>query len=1168
MTPRPTDQRGRSGRAGGTRDRADSGPAAPQSPTDPAPAITPLEPIVRVLASAGTGKTHALSTRLIRLLADGADIDDIFAATFARKAAGEILARVLQRLANAADPSSPEATGSLAAAIDRPAADAAFFRDLLVRVTSNVDRLAVGTLDSFFVTCADAARFELGLPPAWSIGTEADLAIQRRRAIHRTISDALAAGPSGEEPGDSPAKLLATLMVQLSGGTTTTGLEEAIESIVTDLASLHRDAEPAAWDRLSVPRPPSGEELTAAVETLRATDFEDSRVGDARDDAIAALEASDWKSLLSKGMVPKLLAGETKYQKKPIDPAVAGALWTIIGLARSVILARTAAQTRAIRDLLDRYSATADRLMASDGMVSFDDVTRLVGGAAADGTLDAARWRGIRFAKHLLIDEFQDTSPSQWRVLERLAEHAVTASGSFFAVGDRKQAIYGWRGGAAELIDALPEFFAAGRRPLVSLDLAASYRSSPAILDTVNRVFGRLASAEPLADHARVVAGACSDFPQHVAAPARQTLPGWVRLRTCAAPEEGQKGADLLLAAAAARAAVLSRANPGRSVGVLVRTNKAAERVIARLKGFEGIVASAEGGQPLADSPAVEVLLSALHLVDHPSDSAARFHVATSPLAPLLGLDPSGAAGEVPAACTSTLDRLRRALVDDGYGPVLSRLAAAVGTAGSHRDLRRLEQLVAAAREWDMAGGRSRAGLVRTAPFIHHCRTVNVADPVASPIRVMTIHKAKGLEFDLVVLTDLDHRLIARPPRVVVDRASPLEPIRGILVHVPREYQPLLPAEWQGVCAAASAPVVREAIATLYVGLTRAAEGMEILVRPATARERSVPKTLAGVIRCTLPETPDAPPDTILWTHGHLTDPADDTLPESGPAAPPPSAAPTTGPTSAPLPQRKPPSKARAKSAPAEVASVAPALPGPAATGDRPAPIHLRPLGVGQRRRARPRHTPSATEGGRMTSASALLDTGSRAARSAGTLLHAWIEQFGWDSAPPGDDLLRRIASREPGLAPDVEPLIGAFRVMCANPAVASILAAPAPRLPERFVTDNLPAGPAEPSLHREQAFAIDDGEGTLEGIIDRLVVWRRRGETVAAEVVDFKFDGMGGAERGAIGAGILAEKTAFYAPQLRAYRRAVAALHALDPARVSCRLVFMRSGDIVAIDG
>ena len=1165
MTPTPRDSRRRPTKPDKAADG--NGSLAPAVPTThastPAPANRPLEPIVRVLASAGTGKTHALSTRLIRLLADGAEIDDIFAATFARKAAGEILARVLQRLAAAADPSTPAETSTLAAAIDRPTADALFFRDLLVRVTANVDRLAVGTLDSFFVTCADAARFELGLPPAWSIGTEADLAIQRRRAIHRTISDALAAGPSGGSGGDSPAKLLATLMVHSSGGATTTGLEEAIENIVNDLASLHRDAEPAAWDWLSVPRPPSGDALSAAVETLRASVFDDSRVADARDAAITALEQSDWKSLLSKGIVPKLLAGETKYQRKPIDPAVAAAYWTIIDLLKSVILARTATQTRAFRDLLDRYSATADRLMASDGMVSFDDVTRLVGSAAGDGTLDAARWRGIRFAKHLLIDEFQDTSPSQWRVLERLAEHAVTASGSFFAVGDRKQAIYGWRGGAPELIDALPDFFAAGKRPLVSLDLAASYRSSPAILDTVNRVFERLARAEPLADHAGIAALASSKFPRHQAA--REALPGWVRLRTCAAPEEGQKGTALLLAAVATRAAVLSRANPGKSVGVLVRTNKAAELVIAELKR-NGIVASAEGGQPLADSPAVELVLSALHLVDHPSDAAARFHVATSPLASLLGLDPSGAAGEIPAACITALDRLRRALVDDGYGPVLSRLAAAVGTAGSHRDLRRLEQLVAAAREWDMAGGRSRAGLVRTAPFIHHCRTVNVADPVVSPIRVMTIHKAKGLEFDLVVLTDLDRKLVAHPPRVVVDRKSPLEPIHRILVHVSKENQPLLPPDWQEVCAAANDPVIREAIATLYVGLTRAAQGMEILIRPATEKERSVPKTLAGVIRCTLPETPDAPPATILWTHGHLTDPADDSLPADSPVAPAPILDSVEhGSMSAPAPRQKPPSQARGTTAPA---SSAPPLPGAAATGDRPAPIHLRPLGVGQRRRARPRHTPSATEEGRMTTAPALLDSGSRAARSIGTLLHAWIEQFGWDAPPPGDDLLRRIASREPGLAPDVEPLIGAFRVMCANPAVASILAAPAPRLPERLVSDNLAAGPAEPSLQREQAFAIDDGEGTLEGIIDRLVVWRRSGHAVAAEVVDFKFDAMGGDGRGANGARIRAEKSAFYAPQLQAYRRAVAALHALDPARVSCQLVFMRSGDVITMDG
>ena len=137
---------------------------------------------------------------------------------------------------------------------------------------------------------------------------------------------------------------------------------------------------------------------------------------------------------------------------------------------------------------------------------------------------------------------------------------------------------------------------------------------------------------------------------------------------------------------------------------------------------------------------------------------------------------------------------------------------------------------------------------------------------------------------------------------------------------------------------------------------------------------------------------------------------------------------------------------------------------------------------------------------------------------------------------------------------------------MCACPTVAAILARPENQLPRKFVSADLPAGPAEPSLHREQAFALDDGEGTLLGIIDRMVLWRRSGRTVAAELIDFKFDGLGGDGKSASRARVRTEKTAFYTPQLQAYRRAVAGLHDLDPARISSELVFMRSGDVVPI--
>jgi hypothetical protein len=226
----------------------------------------------------------------------------------------------------------------------------------------------------------------------------------------------------------------------------------------------------------------------------------------------------------------------------------------------------------------------------------------------------------------------------------------------------------------------------------------------------------------------------------------------------------------------------------------------------------------------------------------------------------------------------------------------------------------------------------------------------------------------------------------------------------------------------------------------------------------------------------------------------------------------------------------------------------------------------LRPLPGGQRRRSRPRHTPSSAEGGRRISAATLLAPGSRAARSVGTLLHAWIEHVGWGSPPPDDATLRRIACREPEVAAQAETLLADFREMCAQPAVARILAQPAAELPEKFVASGLPAGPARPSLHREQPFALEEGDGTLLGIIDRLVVWSRSGRPVAAEVIDFKFDGMGatGPER----ARIRAEKIAFYTPQLQAYRRAIVALHGIDPERVSCELVFMRAGEVVPIDG
>src|SRR5437868_8065964 len=94
-----------------------------------------------ILASAGTGKTYALTTELLRLLVEGHPPESIFAATFTKTAAGEILERILRRLCDAA--SSQTARKELAAAIGKPALSSADCQRLAAVLARSLDRLAI-----------------------------------------------------------------------------------------------------------------------------------------------------------------------------------------------------------------------------------------------------------------------------------------------------------------------------------------------------------------------------------------------------------------------------------------------------------------------------------------------------------------------------------------------------------------------------------------------------------------------------------------------------------------------------------------------------------------------------------------------------------------------------------------------------------------------------------------------------------------------------------------------------------------------------------------------------------------------------------------------------------------------------------------------------------------
>ena len=234
-------------------------------------------------------------------------------------------------------------------------------------------------------------------------------------------------------------------------------------------------------------------------------------------------------------------------------------------------------------------------------------MTRRLGEAAIADRLDEVVYRLDGHVAHLLLDEFQDTSALQWRVLRPFAQRVIHGGEgrSFFCVGDVKQAIYGWRGGVAEIFDALDDEFGG----LSSRALNESFRSSPVVIDCVNKVFEGVANNSVLQKCPAAAQKWSQRFTPHTTA--RLDLPGYCRMVTAPPAGDGEEQGVVTLRHAAEEIARLHEQTPELGIGVLVRRNKAVARLIFELR-LRGIDASEEGGNPLTDSPAVQVILSLL----------------------------------------------------------------------------------------------------------------------------------------------------------------------------------------------------------------------------------------------------------------------------------------------------------------------------------------------------------------------------------------------------------------------------------------------------------------------------------------------------------------------------------------------------------------------------
>lgn len=1062
-----------------------------------------------ILASAGTGKTFRLSSRYLHLVAAGEDPANILATTFTRKAAGEILERIFKRLAAGAMDEG-ELKG-LRESVD-PSLTSRRCAELTALLARRVHRLNIGTIDAFFGRVLRAFGMDLGIQPGWQmVSEEADTAL-RAQAVQTALA-------SPELDGARAGLLLR----MLKGGAPGVGVFDAILAVVDQTYSAYLKAgDGLVWEHFGPAAPgPDHAEVELLLSAVRSIKVPLTKAGAPNKpwaNALASLQDNlsrqDWSEVLDVGLIGKVAAGDPDFSRVPIPKDARVVLLRVYDAAARALLQQLKDRNIAVRQLMSRFDRVYQELKTAQGWLRFDDVPRLLHSASTTDKLDDLYFRLDGRINHILLDEFQDTSLDQFQILHPIVDEVVSQgdeheSRTFLCVGDVKQSLYSWRGAEPELLPALTREWP----QLEQESLSRNFRSSPKVLDAVNRVFGAIASNVQFADHGRAAADRFGEgFHEHIAEQAK--LPGEARLVVAPAPpdvEETESKPDRKAARAhfvALRIAAIRTQSPSATIAVLTRTNAIIARIIFELREL-GIPAAGERGNPLTDSPAASAAISALQLAEHPGDTGAWFHVATSPLGPLLGVSADSKLMDGGGVAS----RLRARIAKAGIAGLLQWMQLRLASSMDAPGFARFDQLVNLGQEWDREGGA-------IGEFVERARSRAVEPPKGlgelSPVRVMTVHMAKGLEFDAVLLPELDKEWKLGNDAVLIDRRdgrgepSALGSVTAVTTYPNSQMRATCKA-LDDLYRRTLDRAIGEELCGLYVGMTRAKRYVEMIVDPTTKRNSRGP-TAAKVLCESLAPGQPLDPGAILWSN----------------AAEPPW---HEGIDTEKL-----------------------------ATGSGPVQIRFAVASEVPSGRLK-RRSPSSLEGGSRIDLGDLW-RGGRAvsgpganARDRGTAFHAMFEQVEWlDGGLPGQAVLLRAIEGSGVESPNVSVWIGQF--------LQSLRGGAGDALRHARYSDK----PGAPHVRREWSFAMrEQPEGgdplVLSGQFDRLVVGMKDGTPVWAEVLDFKTDDLARGDEPA-----LAKSVEFYRPQIEAYKRAAGKLLRLNPSEVTAALIFLGPDRIMPV--
>jgi ATP-dependent helicase/nuclease subunit A len=502
-------------------------PIVPKETADRQAKASDPQHSVWVSANAGSGKTHVLAQRVIRLLLEGTDPSRILCLTYTRAAAANMSNRVFSSLSAWTMLGDDELAKAIEE-LDDQKPDAEKMRRarrLFAQALETPGGLKIQTIHAFCESVLHQFPLEANIAAHFEMldsTMEQTLFATARREM---ITGAAARNPELAEAfatvlergGEWGLDMLLKEIVQKRDGLrllidAAGGGPAPYEALFSEFDFAPEDSAEGiasvAWPLPGFP-PDFFERFAEAAEAVDAR----SVIKDILPDAALAFAESDpvrRLQLLQRGFLKgdgepyatsRLFTKRLLARLPDLPQRYAQATDAIIAACDRLALFRMLEGTRAALTIADWLIARYEQLKAGRGFLDFNDlITRTVRLLARQ---DAGPWVQYKLDKgidHILLDEAQDTSPDQWNVVKRLAEEFFAGLGArdnvhrtVFAVGDEKQSIYSFQGAAPESFAETGHEFSqrirAASGSFERVGLTWSFRSTGDVLAAVDLVF-------------------------------------------------------------------------------------------------------------------------------------------------------------------------------------------------------------------------------------------------------------------------------------------------------------------------------------------------------------------------------------------------------------------------------------------------------------------------------------------------------------------------------------------------------------------------------------------------------------------------------------------------------------------------------------------------------